>query len=139
MDETKEKLAFMKNIASIPGTKASPEIDLLLVELAANLKSKGETPGYVIYEDTGFETEENLRKYYTVFRNANPVPGSRCAHIFKCNLCDKHTRQFVNFKVHLRSHLGLLPYKCSICNKGFTKSSNCKLHLKNRTCTKMFR
>ena len=84
-------------------------------------------PAHVVFKDSGLETEENLRQYYTVLRYVSRQPNSRSAHIFKCNICSKTTRQFCNFKSHVRTHLDLKPYCCSICGKGFTTSSNLSL------------
>ena len=137
-ESQKEKLNFAKKIYSLPGSHASPEVDALLLQMAGKIKSSNEIPGHIVYEESPLETDENLKRYYSVDRNANQVHGLRCAHVFKCKICDKRTNQFVNMKVHIRSHLGIKPYKCSICNKSFTTSSNAKLHLKTRSCIRIF-
>ena len=127
-ESVNEKLDLVKNIYSLSGSEA-------LLDADAKHLVEGQ-PGHVTYEPNSLETDENLKRYYTVHRHANPDPRSRCAHIFKCDICIKSTTQFVNMKAHLRTHLGILPYKCSICKKGFTTSSNCKLHLKTKSCIK---
>ena len=119
-----DKIAFIKNITSIRGD--SPEVDSLLSEIAEDLKSKEKPLWHVVHEDSGLETLEHLRHFFTVDKNVNSVPGGRCAHIYRCNLCGKTSRQYVNMKVHLRQHLGLKPFKCSVCKTGFVTSSNCK-------------
>ena len=111
----------------------------LVQEDPMQYNTKNLEPGKVIFRDSGLETDENLRQYYTVQRYVSRSGANRSAHIFKCNICSKSTRQFCNFKSHIRTHLDLKPYCCSICGKGFTTSSNCKFHLKTKTCLKMFR
>ena len=120
-------------------TKPTPKADAdisAIDELFPTMPLSNE-PAHVVFKDSGLETMENLKQYYTVQKLPGRQPCGRKNKLFKCKLCDKTALQFCNMKSHLRKHLNLKPYCCSICGKGFTTASNCKFHLKAKPCLKM--